>query len=92
MQMVSPINQAEYDNLRNLLQQKFSDVRDCVAIGGYRSDENPHDWVVSNNKIEYEMNWNDGQPDNYRGGENCLGLYFGLYNSIDFFVHRSHSV
>ncbi len=90
MQMISPINQAEYDNLRNLLLQQFNNVTDhydSVAIGGYRSEENNKDWVVHNNKVEYEMDWNDGEPNNYYHDENCLGFYYGTSRRhIDSFV------
>lgn len=71
MKMISPKNQAEYDNLRNLLP-KFDDEWSSVAMAGYRSEENAIDWVVFNDKINFEIDWNEGEPNNVQEEENCI--------------------
>lgn len=79
MQMASPQNQEEYDNLGSLLQY-FNDPWNSVTIAGYRSEENEQDWVVNDVNINYEINWNDGEPNNGGSGEYCLGelLFFSI--------------
>lgn len=71
--MASPQNQAEYENIGKLLQ-RFSDDWDSVSIAGYRSEENNDDWVVNNNKMNYEIDWNEGEPNNHGEGEDCIGM------------------
>ncbi|XP_037037353.1 macrophage mannose receptor 1-like [Bradysia coprophila] len=73
MQMVSPINQSEYDYLGSVLQ-KFNDEWNSVSIAGYRSDEKESEWVTSDGQLNYEMVWNRGEPNNHNGAENCVAL------------------
>lgn len=73
MQMLWPKNQAEYDNLGKLLQT-FNNVWNSVSIAGYRSEENEEDWLVSNNKLNFTLDWNEGEPNNHYQIENCIGM------------------
>ncbi|KAG4076871.1 hypothetical protein HA402_008457 [Bradysia odoriphaga] len=73
MQMVSPRNQAEYDNLVKMLE-KFDDEWNSVSIAGYRTDDEESEWVVFGEKVSYEMDWKDGQPDNRDDVEHCIAL------------------
>ncbi len=72
MQMATPRNQAEYEAVGNLLVP-FTGSWESVAIACYRSEENHQEWVVANNKPNYEMEWSYGEPNNADGGEHCLG-------------------
>lgn len=72
MKIASPINQAEYDNLVNLLRNSTT-VWDHVTIAGFRSEENGVDWVSFNNKVNYEIDWNIDEPNNDEGDEDCIG-------------------
>lgn len=72
MNLVSPKNQKEFDNLRSLLRDSTPNWG-RVAISGFRSEENKNDWVASGRKLNYSVNWYAGEPNNFDGVENCIG-------------------
>lgn len=86
--MASPKNQAEYDNLGRLLQE-FNDKWNSVSIAGYRSDDNESEWVVSNRKPNYEMEWGDGEPNNRGESEDCIGMNGSDVRVIELFKTNS---
>lgn len=46
------------------------------SIGGIRlkSSRNAWAWIPSNKKIDYDIEWAHGEPNNFNGLEKCLGL------------------
>lgn len=72
MNLASPQNQEEYDNLRNLLRNSTAEWGH-VIIAGYRSEEDKKTWVTSDNKIKYSIDWYFDEPNNADGQENCIG-------------------
>lgn len=72
MILASPQSQDEFDQLSALLaglQTKW----DHVAIAGYRSEENNKEWVSAGERINYQIKWSDGEPNNANGNEHCIG-------------------
>ena len=77
MILASPQSQQEYDNLKNLLR-KVTFEWENAAIAGYKSDRDV--WLDSGNKLNYEINWGVGEPNDAKKTEYCI--YMQTKNGI----------
>lgn len=72
MFLVAPQNQAEYDKIQELAAEVDFDY-EGFYISGFRSETNSIDWVSDSKKVNYVINWNQGEPSNSQNIENCIG-------------------
>lgn len=70
MILASPQDQKEYDNLKNILLN-VSLPWENAAISGYRSND---EWFDSGDKLNYEITWDVGEPNNVKLNEACMFL------------------
>ncbi len=45
-----------------------------IFVGGKKTSSGQWQWIGGNKPINYEINWNHGEPNNALGNENCLDL------------------
>lgn len=69
MKLASPQSQKEYDNLKNLLLDTKFEWQNA-AIAGYMTSDG--EWVDSGDKLKYEINWGEGEPNNLKSNEACI--------------------
>ena len=48
-------------------------------IGGRKNENDDWIWVPQSNIISYNMEWADGEPNNYKNYEHYLGIRQGVY-------------
>lgn len=70
MILASPQNQLEFDNLKDLLRNVTFEWENA-AISGYKS-ESQNEWLDSGEKLNYEINWGRGEPNDAKTNEYCL--------------------
>lgn len=73
MILAAPQSQSEFDRLKRLLLAAEYIPWGRASIAGYRSEEKTKEWYDSSQLINYAIDWNDGEPNNSGGKENCLG-------------------
>lgn len=49
-----------------------TDIR-AAYLGGFKHN-NSWVWMETGTKINLTMTWSAGEPNNFKGGENCLGI------------------
>jgi hypothetical protein len=69
----------EYSNFVKSAMKSFYYFHKWTHIGGISKivGKNPHRewyWVGKNTKVSYPLNFASGQPNNYLGRQNCLGI------------------
>jgi hypothetical protein len=70
MTHASPVNQMEYDNLRNLIIN--CDNCSTASIAIYRSENNHNFWFdATGDRANYKIKWAPGEPSNLDGEEHC---------------------
>lgn len=69
MILASPQSQQEYDNLKNLLRNVTFEWENA-AIAGYKSNRDV--WLDSGDKLNYEINWGVGEPNDAKNTEYCI--------------------
>jgi hypothetical protein len=72
MILASPQNQDEFIALKEMVRKSINSY-DQLKIAGYRSEIDEKVWLDSDEKINYEMSWLSGEPNNYEGDEACIG-------------------
>lgn len=73
MTLASPRDQSEYDNIKNLLNETQHSWN-RVFIEAYLSKNDRKIWLSGGGKVNYNISFEDGQPDNFRNVESCLTL------------------
>lgn len=83
MKLASPRNQDEYNNLRDLMLWSNERIEQ-VHVEIYRSTRNESVWMTGGSNVNFNIVFEDGQPDNYKGKENCLMFTGFLAYSNDY--------
>lgn len=91
MTLASPRDQSEYDNIKNLLK-KTQHSWNRVFIEAYRSKNDKRIWLRGGDKVNYNINFEDNQPDNFRNVENCLTLMNCTGKMNDMPCYRSSQI
>lgn len=74
MILAAPQNQDEYDHIKQLASVHSKADRLSVRIAVQRSEFNDQEWLSSGKKINYELTWADGEPDNIYNEQHCVGM------------------
>lgn len=74
MILASPKSQDEYARIRSLLSDYRGSWHEAV-IAGYRLELDGKEWVDTDEKLKYNIDWEYGEPNNAEGRENCLSKF-----------------
>lgn len=70
MILAAPQDQSEYDNLKHLVKD-LNHREISATIAGYRSEENKNLWIIGGKKLNFDVTWGHGEPNNANDRENC---------------------
>lgn len=76
MILAAPQNEHEFVDIERQVQAVMEKKKIYITIAGFRSETNNELWISGGKKLNFNVNWHHGQPDNRYEMEHCYGKKF----------------